>query len=103
MTKAWLRTGTDVPSAGSPPIVLTVDEVDVAVALVGGRLVAFDDTCSHRACPLSEGELDEQAVTCPCHRSRFDLATGEPLNGPATEPIRIRGVAVEEGQLLIER
>ncbi len=87
------------PSAGR----VTIDGVDVAVAVVAGTLVAFDDTCTHRACPLSEGVFDERTVTCPCHKSRFDLRTGEPLNGPATEPIRVRRLSVDGEQLLIER
>jgi len=92
---------------GSPladePLVVNVDGVEVAVAEVAGTLVAFDDTCTHRACPLSEGVFDDHSVTCPCHKSRFDLRTGEPLNGPATEPIRIRRVALDGHDLLIER
>ena len=96
------------PAAGSPPgpgapIVVAVDGTDVAVAAVAGGLVAFDDTCTHRMCPLSEGVLDETSVTCPCHKSRFELATGRPLNGPATEPIRVRRVSFDGTQLLIER
>lgn len=82
---------------------MAVDGVDVAVIELGADLVAFDDTCTHRACPLSEGVFDAISVTCPCHKSRFDLVTGQPLNGPATEPIRIRQVRFDGDELLIER
>ncbi len=102
VTRDWWRTGMDAPEPGTP-IVVSVDDVDVAVTSIGDQLIAFDDTCTHRACPLSEGEFDGLTVTCPCHKSQFDLATGTALNGPATEPIRIRAVAIEDGQLLIER
>lgn len=97
----WWR-GDGLPKVGEP-VVVVVDGIDVAVAEVAGMLVAFDDTCTHRACPLSEGTFDDLSVTCPCHKSRFDLATGRPLNGPATEAIRIRRVALEGEHLLIER
>lgn len=84
-------------------VVVTLDGIEVAVANTDGRIRAFDDTCTHRECPLSEGTIDATSVTCPCHRSRFDLGTGAPLNGPATIPIRIRSVRSDGDRLLVER
>ncbi|HXG40511.1 MAG TPA: Rieske (2Fe-2S) protein [Candidatus Limnocylindrales bacterium] len=101
-TTTWWPLSGPLPVAGAP-VVVSVDGVDVAVVRLGDRFVAFDDTCSHRQCPLSEGELDERTVTCPCHRSRFDLTTGAPLDGPARQPIRIRRVVPDGDGLLIER
>lgn len=85
--------------------VVQIDASFVAIGAVASRIVAFDASCTHRECPLSEGVLDVEAetVTCPCHKSRFDLRTGEPLNGPATQPIRLRRVEIEDGQVLVER
>ena len=60
----------------------------VGVARVADRLYAFQDTCTHRGCALTEGSLNGSAVTCPCHGSVFDVATGEVLRGPAREAIR---------------
>src|SRR5687767_6101183 len=37
---------------------------------------AIDNTCTHRGCPLGEGEVDRFIVTCPCHGSQFDIRTG---------------------------
>jgi nitrite reductase/ring-hydroxylating ferredoxin subunit len=59
-------------------------EVAVAVALVEGLAYAFQDTCTHQSCSLSEGFLDEYAVICPCHQSVFDVRDGQVLMGPAT-------------------
>jgi len=91
-----------VPEAGEV-IVVDVDGTPVAVTTLDGGSIAFEETCTHRECPLSEGTFDGATVTCPCHKSRFDLRTGEPLNGPATLPIRVRAVRVEDGRLFIER
>ena len=60
----------------------------VAVAIVAGQAYAFQDTCTHQQCSLSEGFLDEWAVICPCHQSVFDVRTGEVLLGPATTALR---------------
>lgn len=97
----WVEIRTTIPLGGMVPVEL--DGATVVIASIGDGHVAFDDSCTHRACPLSEGVLADGSITCPCHRSRFDLATGQPLNGPATEPIRIRRVRHEGGRLLIER
>jgi 3-phenylpropionate/trans-cinnamate dioxygenase ferredoxin subunit len=75
----------------------TVGERQIAVANVGGDLVAFEDTCSHRRCALSEGPLDGTTITCPCHGASFDVQTGDVLTGPATEPIDVFEVRVEGG------
>jgi nitrite reductase/ring-hydroxylating ferredoxin subunit len=61
----------------------------VAVANIDGDLHAFDDTCTHQQCALSEGDLDGTVIECPCHGSQFDVITGEVVNGPAADPIDI--------------
>jgi nitrite reductase/ring-hydroxylating ferredoxin subunit len=73
----------------------------VTVARVDGSLHAFDDTCAHRRCSLAEGDLEDATVTCPCHGSRFDVATGAVLNPPATEPVRTYPVRVEGDDLQV--
>jgi nitrite reductase/ring-hydroxylating ferredoxin subunit/uncharacterized membrane protein len=45
---------------------------------------AIHDRCAHRGCSLSGGKIDDHAVTCPCHGSRFDVRDGTLLSGPAT-------------------
>jgi nitrite reductase/ring-hydroxylating ferredoxin subunit len=74
----------------------------VAVANVDGRLLAFDDTCTHRGCSLATGDLDGATVTCPCHGSQFDVASGAVLRGPTETPVRSRRVEVQGEDLLVE-
>jgi nitrite reductase/ring-hydroxylating ferredoxin subunit len=74
----------------------------IDVVSAGGRLYAFDDTCTHRGCSLADGELDGTTVTCGCHGSQFDVTSGNVLHGPAAMPVRSRTVRVEGADLLVE-
>ena len=75
----------------------------VAVAHVENELFAFADECTHAGCWLSEGGLDEAAdtVVCSCHGSAFDLRSGEPVDGPAPDPIAIYPVRSVDGWIEI--
>jgi nitrite reductase/ring-hydroxylating ferredoxin subunit len=74
----------------------------VNVSNAGGRLYAFDDTCTHMACSLADGELEGTTVTCACHGSQFDVTSGAVLRGPAQRPVRARAVQVDGEALLAE-
>ena len=61
---------------------------------------AIEAAGTHRGGPLAEGEREGAVVTCHWHGSRFDLCSGEVLQGPAREPqqrfeARVRGGWVE--------
>jgi cytochrome P450/nitrite reductase/ring-hydroxylating ferredoxin subunit len=71
----------------------------VCLGRVDGSWVAFDDTCTHEECPLSDGELDGNVVVCPCHGSEFDLRTGDVLTPPALDPLPIYDVRERGGAL----
>ena len=76
---------------------------EIAVSRVDGALHAFSDICTHRRCNLSMGgEIEGTAITCECHGSMFDMATGEVLAEPATEPIATFPVRDQGGDLQIE-
>ena len=66
----------------------------VCLGRVDGGWVAFDDTCTHEECPLSDGELDGAVVVCPCHGSEFDVRTGDVLSPPALDPLPIYEIRV---------
>jgi nitrite reductase/ring-hydroxylating ferredoxin subunit len=74
----------------------------VAVANVSGTLHAFADTCTHAGCSLASGELAGAVVICPCHGSKFDVATGQVLRGPAQKPVQSYAVRVENKALQVE-
>lgn len=81
---------------------VSIGEHRIAVFRVGDEVYAIGDRCSHAEASLSEGELWDTAVECPRHGSEFDLKTGEALSLPATKPVPIYDVSVEEGTVYLE-
>ena len=75
----------------------------VAVVRIGDDVYAIGDTCSHAEVSLSEGEVyaDTCEIECIKHGSTFDLKTGEPLTLPATQPVPVYDVVVEDGQVVV--
>ena len=78
-----------------------VEGASVAIANVGNAFYAFSDTCTHRGCSLSEGELAGLIVTCPCHGGQFDISSGSVVGGPPGESIETFPVEAEAGDLKI--
>ena len=60
-----------------------LDGHTVAIANLGGKFYAIDNTCLHRGGPLGQGVLDGQKVTCPWHGWQFGRAScRERVYGP---------------------
>lgn len=73
----------------------------VSVARVGGKLYAFDDSCTHEHCPLSAGLLTGGTIMCQCHGSQFNVASGAVLRGPATRPLLTYEVREQDGKIQV--
>ena len=78
-----------------------IDGVVMAIAKVDGQFYAFQEFCTHRYGPLSEGCFENGNVMCPWHQSCFDMRTGKVVNGPAKEEIRVFEVQVREGKVMV--
>jgi 3-phenylpropionate/trans-cinnamate dioxygenase ferredoxin subunit len=97
----WARVASleDLPAGSSKKVYFEGEQV--ALFNVDGKVYALDDRCSHANASLSEGALDGGCVVCPGHGSRFDLASGEPSDGPASRTVRTYGVRVESGNVYL--
>lgn len=93
--------GAKPPAPGSATRV-TVGGTAVAVFNVGGVLYAVDANCTHVGGPLEKGPVTGTTVTCPWHRSEFDLRTGTVVRGPASRPLTTYRVLAEDDGLVID-
>ncbi|WP_139983108.1 Rieske (2Fe-2S) protein [Nocardioides litoris] len=86
----------DVPVGGG--VVLADDQV-VVTQPAEGEIKVFSSTCTHTGCPVSE--VADGAIVCPCHGSRFDIATGEVLQGPASSALPATDFTVDGDQVVL--
>src|SRR6266851_2155164 len=54
----------------------------IALANVGGKFYAINNTCLHRGGPLGQGVMDGKIVTCPWHGWQYDVTTGKISQNP---------------------
>ena len=83
------------------PVVVEVGRVPVLLLRHDGAVHAVQEWCPHAGGPLSQGTFDGAVVECPWHQSRFCLADGAPLQGPASVPLRTFTVREVGGRILI--
>ena len=75
----------------------------VALVRCGDEIYAISDIFSHANVSLSEGEVlcDEREIECWKHGSTFSLVDGEPQSLPATRPVAVYKVEVDDGQIVV--
>jgi nitrite reductase/ring-hydroxylating ferredoxin subunit len=80
------------------------DGLRICLVRSGDSVFAFHDRCPHRDFALSGGDLVQPCVIeCPWHGARFDVRTGEVLQGPATDSLFMLHVQVEDGRVYVAR
>jgi 3-phenylpropionate/trans-cinnamate dioxygenase ferredoxin component len=96
----WMSVG---PEEGRAELdVVVIEDLEIALAkLDSGEWVAFDNSCTHEDCPLSDGTLDGEEIICYCHSATFDVRTGQVVEGPAEDPINVYPVRVLDGELQV--
>ena len=105
--------GSDTPAGptGSGPLVKTADvPVGGGVVVADRNMVAtqpsegtyqvFVATCTHQGCQLQK--VLNGTIDCPCHGSRFAIADGSVVQGPATEPLTDVAFHVSKGEIVPE-
>lgn len=63
----------------------------------------LEGVCSHEDFELGGSPVQEGQLTCMLHMSCFKLDTGEVLNPPAEENLKIFSSKISEGELLVKK
>ena len=73
------------------------------VRFEGDDVFAIGDKCSHADYSLAEGEIDaaDRTIECWKHGSVFSLETGAPDCLPATKPVPVYDVTIDNGEILV--
>jgi nitrite reductase/ring-hydroxylating ferredoxin subunit/uncharacterized membrane protein len=71
----------DIPQGGPTKLKAGINQV--VVIREGDRILALHETCAHAGGPLAEGTVVGDTIQCPWHGSRFRLADGHVVRGPA--------------------
>jgi 3-phenylpropionate/trans-cinnamate dioxygenase ferredoxin subunit len=64
---------------------VTLDK-EILIANINGTYYAIGNLCTHYGGDLSQGTLEGNVVTCPNHKSKFDVTTGKVV-APPTEAL----------------
>ena len=99
LASTWTRVGRvdDIPLLEGRTT--SIDGRRVAIFRLHEGFAALDAHCPHADGPLADGIVADACVTCPLHGRRFDLASGEALNGD--EAVAVHEVRVDGDELWV--
>nr|MBA2599974.1 Rieske (2Fe-2S) protein [Actinomycetota bacterium] len=87
------------------PVRIAVDGDAVLLLKTGNQVFAIGNQCTHQGAGLDRGVIkiagSVNTVTCPAHGSMFNLETGKTMRPPATKPVPVYDVKVEEGRVFV--
>jgi Rieske Fe-S protein len=86
----------DVPVGGG---VVLGDQNVVVTQPVAGTVKAFSTVCTHAGCAVAD--VADGTINCPCHGSRFAIADGAVIGGPAPRPLPAVPVSLRDGQVVL--
>lgn len=90
----------DIPEESA--VVVEVAGREVALVKTGGKCFALQNECTHAGHPMGEGDVvGDGILECPGHASTFNVETGEPISGPADEPLETYDVEIVDGMVRI--
>jgi Rieske Fe-S protein len=60
---------------------------------------AFSAICTHQGCTVNK--VAAGTIDCPCHGSKYAIADGAVVHGPAPRPLPQRQITVSDGMILL--
>jgi nitrite reductase/ring-hydroxylating ferredoxin subunit len=113
----WIETITEEQLSPGDKQVFKTGDKKLLLINNEGKIYAVDNACPHLKLPLKTGKIGSDCtITCPFHRSTFDLETGEvkewstfpPLIGnlmgklSAEKSLPVYPTRVESGKIMVD-
>jgi nitrite reductase/ring-hydroxylating ferredoxin subunit len=99
----WIDVSPSAELADRKPVRVSLGNSVVLLLKADEQLIAIGNQCTHQGAALDRGVVkiagSVRTVTCPAHGSMFNLETGKPMRPPATKPIPVYDVKVEDGRV----
>jgi nitrite reductase/ring-hydroxylating ferredoxin subunit len=74
----------------------------VCLVNVDGKVHALSNVCTHQEFAMSDGALlPGGVIECAWHGARFDCRTGAVKRFPATDPLPVYAVKIEDGVIWV--
>jgi Rieske Fe-S protein len=87
---AVLASTADIPVGGGK---ILTDQKIVITQPHAGSFDAFTAVCTHQGCLVAT--VSGGTINCPCHGSKFSIANGSVVNGPAASPLAAVSIKVQ--------
>ncbi|WP_262840660.1 Rieske (2Fe-2S) protein [Sphaerisporangium corydalis] len=65
-----------------------------------GVFRAFSAKCTHQGCAVAS--VSRGTINCPCHGSKFKIATGAVAHGPAARPLPKKKITISKGVIRLK-
>ena len=89
-----LAATSDIPVGGGK---VFASEKVVVTQPAQGSFKAFSAVCTHEGCRVNK--VASGTIDCPCHGSKFAIADGSVVHGPASRPLPARQITVADGEV----
>ncbi|WP_117215520.1 Rieske (2Fe-2S) protein [Allorhizocola rhizosphaerae] len=91
---ATLAKKSDIPVGGGK---IFGEQGVVVTQPTAGTFRGFDNICTHQGCPVSK--VENEAIVCTCHNSRFSIADGSVRGGQATKPLPEKALKIDGDEI----
>ena len=105
MVLEWVDVAAESNLTDRKPVRVAVNGDAVLLLKADDLVLAIGNQCTHQGAGLDRGVLkiggSVRTVTCPAHGSMFNLETGKAMRPPATKPVPVYDVKVEDGRVFV--
>ena len=101
----WRDVAATADLVSGKPARATVEGDVVLLLRSEDQVFAIGNQCTHQGAGLDRGVVkiagSVRTVTCPAHGSVFNLETGKAMRPPATKPVPVYDVKIEDGRVFV--